>query len=69
MIAIDQAPKDHKDWENEYNTKCAPALEEQEVTLQSNIDVLSTFSQEKIQLATNPMPAAAIALENKSKTT
>ena len=63
MISIDQSPRHHKDLENEYNTKFAPALEELEVTMQSNIDVLSTFNQEKFQLATNPMPATAIALE------
>ena len=41
-------------------------LEELEVTMQSSIDVLSTFNQEKIQLATNPTPATAITLEKKS---
>ena len=66
MISLDQNPKDHQVWKNEYNTRCSPMLEEIEVTMQSSIDVLSTFNQEKIQLATNHTTATAITLEKKS---
>ena len=51
MISIDRSPKDHKDWENEYNTKCALALEELDATMKSIIVSYSLLAKKKSKMA------------------
>ena len=45
-----------KPWETEFNKKVTPALEEMEMMIQSSIDVMTKFNQEKGQLLASPSP-------------